>query len=345
MPTQNIGIESFTKLIPPAQIRQEIPISNTAEQTILQGRHDFCDILNDNNNRLAIIIGPCSIHAPKAAIEYAQKLKALSDQLSDKLFIIMRAYFEKPRTTVGWKGLINDPHLNNTFDVEEGTKLARKILIEIAELRLPTATEFLDPITAAYVAELVCWGAIGARTTESQTHRQMASGLSAPIGFKNNSDGNLDVAVNAMQSAKSPHSFLGINDEGECSIVRTKGTPNTHIILRGGNGQSNYDAKTVKLCEEKLTAKGFNPKIMIDCSHENSGKDHTKQKLVIENIIAQKKAGNTSIFGIMMESNLHEGKQSMTENITDLKYGVSITDACIGWEETESILHQLHQSI
>jgi 3-deoxy-7-phosphoheptulonate synthase len=278
-------------------------------------------------------------------MEYAQKLKKLQPVLSDKLFLMMRVYYEKPRTTTGWKGLISDPYLDQTYNMEAGTKLARKILIDIAELGIPVATEVLDPITAAYIAELVSWVAIGARTTESQTHRQMTSGLSTPVGFKNNSDGNLDVAVNAMMSAKSPHSFLGIDNDGHCAILETKGNADTHIVLRGGAGRPNYHIEDIEECEKKLKSKKFTPRIMIDCSHENSGKDPAKQKLVIRDMLAQKQMGNTSIFGIMLESNLVEGRQDVPEDKKDLKYGVSITDACIGWEETEKLLKDIHKAL
>ncbi|MBT5016501.1 3-deoxy-7-phosphoheptulonate synthase [Candidatus Peregrinibacteria bacterium] len=340
----NIRIESFTKLISPSEIRKQIPLSPQATETIDKGRSDFCSILNNEDNRFVVIVGPCSIHDPKAAIEYAEKLQKLNEELSDKLLIMMRVYFEKPRTTTGWKGFINDPFLNKTCDMEAGIKLARQLLVDIADLGLPTATELLDPITAAYIGEMVSWAAIGARTTESQTHRQMTSGLSAPIGFKNNSDGNLDIAVNAMKSAKSSHSFLGIDDEGNCSILKTKGNHATHIILRGGNGRPNYHREDIEECEAKLKKSESQLKIMVDCSHENSGKNHEKQHFVIKDIIAQKQEGNQSIFGLMIESNLGPGNQKITENIDDLEYGVSVTDACIGWEETEDLLRQLHKT-
>ncbi|MBU1017627.1 3-deoxy-7-phosphoheptulonate synthase [Patescibacteria group bacterium] len=341
----NVKIDSFVKLISPNEIRLLIPISEKSEQTITKGRDDFCNVLDGKDDRFVVIVGPCSIHDPRAAMEYANKIKEIINKLGDKLLIMMRVYFEKPRTTTGWKGFINDPYLNETNDVQEGTKLARRLLIDIAKLGVPAATELLDPITAAYVGELVSWVAVGARTTESQTHRQMASGLSAPVGFKNNCDGNLDVAINAMKSAKSQHSFLGVDDEGNCCIIKTNGNPDTHIVLRGGGRRPNYHREDIKECEKKLEAKGFTPKIMIDCSHQNSGKDHTRQKMVIDDVIAQKKQGNKSIFGIMIESNLFEGKQNTPNNIGDLKYGVSITDACIGWEETEKLLHDLYESL
>jgi len=338
----NLRVQSFTKLISPHEIALEIPIHDKTAKTIAQGRNDFINILNGKDKRFVVVTGPCSIHDLKSAIEYAEKIKGAINKYGDKLFIIMRVYFEKPRTATGWKGLINDPYLDKTYNVETGIKIARKLLIDINELGVPVGTEFLDPITAAYIGALVSWGAIGARTIESQTHRQMTSGLSAPVGFKNNSNGNLDVAINAMQIAKSSHSFLGIDDNGNCSIVKTNGNSDTHIILRGGGGKPNYYMEDIKKCEKKLEAKGFTSKIMVDCSHENSGKDPAKQSIVIKDIITQKENGNKSIFGIMLESNLFDGNQKITDK---LKYGVSITDACIGWEETEKLLYDLYESI
>lgn len=345
MPSQkieNIRISQFTELISPNQIREELPLSERANETIGKGRYEFRNIINNEDDRLVVIVGPCSIHDEKSAIEYAEKLSELKKELDDKLMIIMRVYFEKPRTTVGWKGLINDPHLDESHDMEEGLRMARKILIKINEMGLYTATEVLDPVVAAYTAELVSWIAVGARTTESQTHRQMTSGLSAPIGFKNGSSGNLDIAINAMQSAKSPHHFLGINDDGKVCIIKTIGNQHSHLILRGGREGPNYNKDFINQAEEKLNAASLEPKIMVDCSHQNSGKDHTKQKEVLKNIIEQKQNGNQSIFGIMLESHLKEGNQKMKG---DLEYGVSITDACIGWEETEELMRELHQSV
>jgi len=341
----NVRIESFTKLISPQKIREEIPISDKSIESIYQGRYGFNNILDEKDDRFVVIVGPCSIHDHKSALEYANKISELNKQIGDKILLMMRVYFEKPRTTVGWKGLINDPFINDSNDVEEGTKLARRILIDIAELGVPAATELLDPFTAAYLGELVSWVAIGARTTESQTHRQMASGLSAPVGFKNNCDGNLDVAVNAMQSAISSHSFLGVDDDGSCSIIKTGGNSNVHIILRGGGGKPNYHMEHIKECEDKLNSKGFTPRIMIDCSHENSGKNYENQSIVLQDVISQKTRGNKSIFGVMIESNINEGQQKITDNIDDLEYGISITDSCIGWEETEKLLNQLHESL
>lgn len=341
----NIRIREFKKLISPSEIRSQIPISKSSTKTIAQGRKDFCDILKGKDRRFVVIVGPCSIHSQKIAVEYAKKLQKLAKKLSKKLLIIMRVYFEKPRTTTGWKGLINDHFFEHETDIESGLKIARTILIKIADIGVPAATEFLDPIVSAYTGELVSWGAIGARTTESQTHREMVSGLSAPIGFKNNTDGNLSVAINAIESSKAPHAFLGVNDNGECCIIKTKGNENTHIVLRGGGGRPNYHTEDIEKCENELKSKNIMPRIMVDCSHENSGKDYRKQKNVVRDILAQKKSGNESIFGIMLESNLFEGSQKVPSNIKDLKYGVSITDSCIGWEETEKLLREIYEAI
>lgn len=342
----NTRIEKFTKLISPAEIRKIMPLSDLASATILEEREAFRRILKGEDDRFVVITGPCSIHDKQAALEYAQRLKKLSERLSDKLFILMRVYFEKPRTTVGWKGLINDPFLNESYMIEEGLKQARELLISINESGLGTATELLDPIISAYIAELVSWVAIGARTTESQTHRQMASGLSVPVGFKNNSDGNLDVAVNAMQSAVSNHNFLGVDDEGHSCIIETKGNEDVHIVLRGGKGKPNYHMEDIEDCEKKLSSAGFVPRIMVDCSHENSGKKHERQKIVVKDIIAQRQMGNKSIFGLMLESNLFEGAQKAVPGSKDqLQYGISITDACIGWDETEELIGELYRGI
>lgn len=338
----NLRIKSFNKLISPHEIALEIPIPDKSAKTITNGRDGFVNIINGKDKRFVVIVGPCSIHDAKSATEYAEKLKNAIGKYGDRLHIIMRVYLEKPRTVAGWKGLIHNPNLNETYNVELGIRMARKLLIDINELGVPVGTEFLDPITAAYTGALVSWGAIGARTIESQIHRQMTSGLSAPVGFKNNSDGNIDVAINAIKLAKNPNNFLGIDDNGNCSIVETKGNPDTHIVLRGGGGKSNYHPEDIKICEEKLKIDGSTPRIMVDCSHENSGRDFKKQKIVVNDIISQIKNGNKSIFGIMLESNLFEGNQKITDN---LKYGVSITDSCIGWEETEKLLNELYESI
>lgn len=341
----NTRVTNYLPLDSISKVRNEVPINESAIDNILKGRQELMDILDEKDNRFVVITGPCSIHDLKSAQEYADKLTHLQKKYSNKLLILMRVYFEKPRTSIGWKGMINDPHLNDSNNLNKGIKIARKLLIDFAEKGIFTATELLDPIIAAYIGELVSWVAIGARTTESQTHRQMSSGLSAPIGFKNSTDGKVDNAINAMLASKSPHSFLSINDDGISSIVETTGNPYGHIILRGGGGKPNHHIENIKEVEEKLNQKGFKKKIMVDCSHENSGKDYRKQSLVIQDILAQKKIGNRSIFGVMLESHLYEGNQKITANKEDLKYGVSITDQCIGWEETEKLLNIIYLEI
>lgn len=332
-------------LLTPEDIEAKLPMTDQQEHTVIQARQQLEDILKHQDQRKFIVVGPCSIHDPKAAVEYAHKLKKLADQVQDQFLIIMRVYFEKPRTTIGWKGLINDPDINDSFDVEKGLIIARKLLLDIAEIGLPAGTEALDPITPQYLSELVTWAAIGARTIESQTHREMASGLSMPVGFKNGTDGNIQVALNAMESARNPHSFLGINLQGQVCVLNTKGNEDIHLILRGGGGKTNYDVDTIKVVEKQLEEHHLPQNIVIDCSHGNSNKDHRRQTEVFLNVIEQIANGDTSIVGMMLESNLYEGNQPITDNIADLKYGVSITDKCIGWEETERIIlegyHQL----
>ena len=339
------NIDSSQVLMSPLQIKEKLPLSEEAVKTVWQGRQDIQNILDGKDARKFIILGPCSIHDTEAAKEYAQKVKALADQVRDKLLIVMRVYFEKPRTTVGWKGLINDPDLNDSFNIEKGLLTARSLLIKIAELGLPAATETLDPITPRYLAELISWSAIGARTTESQTHREMASGLSMPVGFKNGTDGNIQVALDAIQSSRMPHHFLGINEMGETSIFKTRGNLYGHIILRGGGGHPNFDAATVTKVEEKLKKLNLPQKIVIDCSHGNSNKNHKSQALVLENLIQQIVEGNQSIVGMMLESNLHEGNQRIPSNLEELKYGVSVTDKCISWEETEKIVLAAYEKL
>lgn len=334
----NTRIESSHVLMTPKEIKAKLPLTHAAEKTVLRARKEIEAILEGYDHRKFIVVGPCSIHDVKAAEEYAQRLKQLSDKVEDKLLLVMRVYFEKPRTTVGWKGLINDPDMNDSFHIEKGLLIARELIIKIAEMGLPSATEALDPIVTQYISELIAWSAIGARTTESQTHREMASGLSMPVGFKNGTDGGIQVALNALQSAKTPHHFLGINQSGQVSVFKTKGNAHGHIILRGGGGKPNYDAENVKMAEEKLKAADIPPKIVIDCSHGNSNKDYKLQATAFENIIQQIVDGNTSIVGMMLESNLYEGSQPVPSNLKDLKYGVSITDKCISWEETERII-------
>jgi len=324
-------------LLTPNEVKERLPLTKVTEHTVLKFRQEIENILDFKDNRKFIVVGPCSIHDPQAAIEYAEKLHNLAEKVKDKILLIMRVYFEKPRTTVGWKGLVNDPDMDDSFHVERGILIARSLLIKLAELGLPTATEALDPIIPQYLSELIAWSAIGARTTESQTHREMASGLSMPIGFKNGTDGNINVALNALKSAKTPHHFLGINQKGQVSVFETRGNQYGHVILRGGN-QPNFDVDNVMLVEAELKKSGLPPRIVIDCSHGNTNKNYKLQPVVFENVIQQIIDGNTSIVGVMLESNLYEGNQSLTGERQDLKYGVSVTDQCIGWEETEEII-------
>ncbi len=345
LPIDDLNIASNVTLITPEQLKKKIPLSEQAQQTVSNGRQVVRDILDGKDHRLFIVIGPCSIHDLKAAHEYADRLKALADEVSDTLFLIMRVYFEKPRTTVGWKGLINDPYLDDSFKIEDGLHIGRQLLLDLAEKGLPTATEALDPISPQYLQDLISWSAIGARTTESQTHREMASGLSSAVGFKNGTDGGLTVAINALQSVSSPHRFLGINQKGGVSIVTTKGNSYGHVVLRGGNGKPNYDSVSVAVCEQELTKAKISTNIMIDCSHANSNKDPALQPLVLENITNQIVDGNQSISSLMIESHLGWGSQSICEDLTQLKYGVSITDACIDWDTTEKSIRSMHEKL
>ena len=340
----NTNIKSSHVLLTPNEVKEKLPLTKTAENTILKFRQEIEHILDFQDRRKFIVVGPCSIHDPKAAIEYGEKLLDLAKKVEDKLLLIMRVYFEKPRTTVGWKGLINDPEMDDSFNVEKGILIARSLLLKLTELGLPTATEALDPIIPQYISELVSWSAIGARTTESQTHREMASGLSMPVGFKNGTDGNIQVAVNALKSARTPHNFLGINQKGQVSVFQTRGNAHGHVILRGGT-QPNFDAENIKLVEEQLKSAKLSPRIVVDCSHGNTNKDYRLQSMVFENIIQQILDGNSSIVGMMLESNLYEGSQTITGNREDLKYGVSVTDKCINWEETERIILAAHAKL
>ncbi|MCT8546609.1 3-deoxy-7-phosphoheptulonate synthase [Glaesserella parasuis] len=340
----NVNICNEKVLLTPKGLKQEFPLPEHLRKQIEESRKVISDIIHKRDKRQLIVIGPCSIHDPVSALEYAQKLKVLADKVSDKLYIVMRVYFEKPRTTVGWKGLINDPHLNGTFDVEKGLRIARKLLLDLAELGLPLATEALDPISPQYLADLFSWSAIGARTTESQTHREMASGLSMAVGFKNGTDGNLGVAINAMQASAMGHSFIGINQQGQVTVLQTKGNPDGHVILRGGKSP-NFEAQYVQECEQALRKAGLPEAIMIDCSHGNSNKDYRRQPLVAENVLQQIVAGNQSIIGLMIESHLFAGNQSSEQPFEQMKYGVSITDACIDWQTTETLLTDFAETL
>lgn len=337
----NVNVVSQDILITPEQLKKEIPLTELARESVIEGRETIKNILDRKDNRLFVVVGPCSIHDVEAAKDYAQRLKALSEKVSDTLYIVMRVYFEKPRTTVGWKGLINDPHLDDTFELEEGLHIGRQLLVDLAEMGLPLATEALDPISPQYLQDTIAWSAIGARTTESQTHREMTSGLSMPIGFKNGTDGGLEVATNALESASHPHSFLGINQAGQVSVIRTKGNTYGHVVLRGGNGKPNYDSVSVALCEKDLEKANLPKNIMIDCSHANSNKDPALQPLVMENVTNQIIDGNKSIVSLMIESNIGWGNQKISADKSEMKYGISITDACIDWDTTEKTLLEM----
>lgn len=344
-PIQNTRIRGFAPLIAPQELVKKWPTTERAGNGVLRAREDVRNILGGQDRRLIVVVGPCSIHHEEAAIEYAGRLRDLAEEVRDHFLVIMRVYFEKPRTTVGWKGLINDPHLDDTFDVDQGLAMARRLLLAIAEMDLPTATEMLEPITPQYIADLISLASIGARTTESPTHRQMASGLSMPVGFKNGTDGSLEVAINAMLSARAPHRFLGIDPEGRTCVVNTAGNPWGHLVLRGGHSGPNYAAESLQAASEKLVAADLSPRLMVDCSHANSNKDYRLQAKVWNDVIGQRLAGNDSIIGLMLESNLQPGKQSLTDDLSQLKHGVSITDGCIGWEETESLLRDAHSKM
>lgn len=341
----NINMASQEVLITPEQLWQAQPMTDEVRATVAQSRQVIRNILDGKDHRLFVVVGPCSIHDTVAAMDYARRLQELAEELSDTLYIVMRVYFEKPRTTVGWKGLINDPYLDDSFKIEEGLQIGRKLLLDILTLGLPTSTEALDPISPQYLQDLISWSAIGARTTESQTHREMASGLSSAVGFKNGTDGGLTVAVNALQSVANPHRFLGINRQGQVSVFTTRGNAYGHIVLRGGSAGPNYDSVHIKLCEEALQKAGVPANIMVDCSHANSNKQPELQPLVVENVANQILEGNQSIVGLMIESNLKAGNQSIPENREELEYGVSVTDGCIGWEATEACLRAMREKL
>ncbi|MBP6669847.1 MAG: 3-deoxy-7-phosphoheptulonate synthase [Gemmatimonadales bacterium] len=336
--TSNLHVTRFEPLVAPRALLAELPITRGVATTVLEGRRAVGRILAGQDRRLLVVVGPCSIHDPVAALEYAGRLAALRRQVAGTLELVMRVYFEKPRTTVGWKGLINDPHLDGTRDMMVGLRTARRLLLDINALGLPAATELLGPVVPQYIADLVCWTAIGARTAESQTHREMASGLSMPVGFKNTTDGNLQVALDAMQAAGTPHTFLGMDDDGRGAIVHTTGNPERHLVLRGGGGRTNYDATSVAEASALCAARGLPARVMVDCSHGNSSKDHDRQPVVFENVVAQLAGGSPHLMGAMLESHLLAGSQRLGAGPGELAYGVSITDACIGWERTEALL-------
>lgn len=343
MQINNINIRSMSPLISPSHLKQQLAADNNIYQTVAHGRSDIQAILTGRDPRLLVVCGPCSIHDVKAAYEYAQRLMELKTKLSNRLCIVMRTYFEKPRTTLGWTGLIYDPHMDGSGAISTGLHLARQLLLDINALGLPTATEFLDPLVPQFIADLIAWAAIGARTTESQTHRQMASGLSMPVGFKNSTDGNLQIAINALQAAQGQHTFIGIDNRGQSCLVNTLGNKLGHIILRGGSHNPNYDADSINQALAALRSHNLPAKLMVDCSHANSAKQYKRQINVCHDVVQQRVDGNAGILGVMLESNLESGKQSI--DARPLKYGVSITDACIGWQQTEDLLLEIHTQL
>jgi 3-deoxy-7-phosphoheptulonate synthase len=343
--THNLHVKALTPLVPPRILKDDLPMTERSNKTVVDGRNLVQAILKREDPRFLVVVGPCSIHDPKAALEYAERLARLRREFEDRICILMRVYFEKPRTTIGWKGLINDPHLDGSSDIQAGLRIARKLLLDITSLGLPAGTEFLDPITPQYIADLVSWAAIGARTTESQTHREMASGLSMPVGFKNSTDGTIQVALDAMESSRNPHSFLGIDQEGRTCIVQTTGNKFNHIVLRGGRTQTNYDPESIRASVDKLKKSGVTPNIMVDCSHANSGKKHERQEFVWQNILEQRIQGNEDLVGAMIESNLFSGNQPFPRPVSELKHGISITDECVDWETTERMLRHGYETL
>ncbi|MDX1656199.1 MAG: 3-deoxy-7-phosphoheptulonate synthase [Candidatus Competibacteraceae bacterium] len=340
----NVNVVSQELLLTPEEIKRRLPLSDKAFDTVLAGRQTVESILDRQDPRLFAVIGPCSIHDLEAAKDYAQRFRALAEEVQDTILLVMRVYFEKPRTTVGWKGLINDPYMDDSFRIQEGLRLARQLLLELAEMGLPTGTEALDPISPQYLGDLISWTAIGARTTESQTHREMSSGLSTPVGFKNGTDGSLDVAINALLSVSKPHSFLGIDQQGQCAIIRTAGNRYGHMVLRGGK-KPNYDSVTIAQCEKELAKHDLPLNLVVDCSHANSNKDPEQQPLVLQDIVNQIREGNRSIVGFMVESFIEKGNQKIPADRTQLKYGQSVTDACVDWPTTERMIREAHQRL
>ncbi len=341
--TENLNVAAFDRMPSPDEIKERVPLSDAAAATVLRGREQLRRILDREDPRLFVVIGPCSIHDPVAGCDYAKRLKALADEVADTMCLVMRVYFEKPRTVTGWKGYINDPYMDDSFHIEEGMLRAREFLMRVNELGLPAATEALDPIAPQYLGELISWYAIGARTSESQTHREMASGLSTPVGFKNGTDGDVDVAINAIKSAAQPHAFLGINPRGDTAIVRTRGNAYGHIVLRGGGGRPNYDTVSVSLVEKALAKAGLPQSIVIDCSHANSYKDPALQPLVLSDCVHQVREGNRSIVGLMVESFIEAGNQPIPDDLSKLRYGCSVTDPCIDWPTTDAMIRKAHE--
>jgi 3-deoxy-7-phosphoheptulonate synthase len=338
---ENLNLREVAPLIPPAEVKRKLPVTEQVGERVLRARQALRDALHGRDSeRLVVIVGPCSLHDRELALAYAERLAPLADALAGELLVVMRTYFEKPRTTVGWKGLINDPQLDGSCDVPRGLELARELLLEIGARGLPCATEFLDPVTPQYISDLIAWGAIGARTTESQTHRELASGLSMPVGFKNGTDGNLKVALDAMISARHPHSFLGISAAGAAAVIKTAGNPDRHVVLRGGAGRPNYGPEDVSRAVATCAAEGVPRGVLVDCSHDNSGKNPARQGAVCRAVLDQARAGERGILGVMLESNLEAGRQDWQPGVP-LRFGVSITDACIAWDETEALLREI----
>ena len=342
---ENINVTSFAPMPSPEALHSKLPLTDAASETVMKGREALRNIIDRQDKRLFVVVGPCSIHDPVAGLDYARRLKALQAEVADTMLLVMRVYFEKPRTTTGWKGYINDPDMDDSFRVNVGMEKARQFLLDVCELGLPTATEALDPISPQYLGDLIAWTAIGARTTESQTHREMASGLSTPVGFKNGTDGDVDIAVNAVVSSSKPHSFLGISEQGTVSIVRTKGNAYGHVVLRGGGGRPNYDSVSVAIAEQAMKKAGLPANLVVDCSHANSYKKPELQPLVMADVIHQIVQGNQSLVGVMIESNIVGGNQKIPADLSQLKYGCSVTDGCIDWETTEQMLREAHKHL
>ncbi len=341
--TDDLRIASLHPLLPPAILMEELPITEAISTTVSNAREACSNVFRGLDDRLMVVVGPCSIHDPEAAIEYAEHLAVMAERHTEDLLVVMRVYFEKPRTTVGWKGLINDPNLDNSFAINAGLRAARRFLLNVLDLGLPTGSEFLDPITPQFIADLVCWGAIGARTSESQVHRELASGLSMPVGFKNGTDGTVQIAIDAIGSSVHPHRFLSVTKQGVAAIVETRGNDACHVILRGGSDGPNYDAESVAAAVEALEGAGLPGRLMVDCSHANSGKDHTKQPDVVRAVADQVASGSDAIFGVMLESFLHDGNQPLNDG-KGLTYGISVTDKCMSWERTQPLFEAMAQA-
>ena len=343
--TENLNIEAFDAMPTPEEVHARVPLSETAAQTVVTGRRTLENILDREDSRIFVVVGPCSIHDPAAGLDYARRLKALAAEVADTLFLVMRVYFEKPRTSTGWKGYINDPRMDDSFHIEEGMQKAREFLLAVNELGLPAATEALDPIAPQYLGDLVSWTAIGARTSESQTHREMSSGLSTPVGFKNGTDGSMEAAINAILSASKPHSFLGINMQGRSAVVRTRGNRYGHLVLRGGGDRPNYDTVSVAIAEQALTKAKLPGNIVVDCSHANSYKKPELQPLVMHDCVNQVRLGNRSIVGLMVESFIEAGNQPIPDDLSQLRYGCSVTDACVAWPTTEAMIREAREAL